>query len=394
MEDPCSISTISDGCWVVFQKGTYLKLTKITQKPYMLGKRRESVSIHLSSAIGQPYGSTFQMVCSNDKKRIYYLQCLTWEEISNYDLKRETANEASAFDNRNLLGDGSSQKLTMEEIMALKKSGASGEEVIQAITANSTTFSSKTKYSQQKYVDKKGKKHAELIVIHKPTIDLIAEAMFFQGPRTVSYLRPDSLYQLLSYSNVYPGSRVAVYDSGTQGLVTAALLHRLGAAGRLVHVYAGEKALKYTYFTSAVTAMNFDDDTFSALSFLHINRLHKVKKPEKTLDTTLEPLVIDPRLLRPDAPMDVTDNGTQEQPHGKRKHDQDEKADKPCARRKAPLMELYMELKNHGGRCMHLSETWLRELQVLPERTHPLVNMSGGGGFLLTGTKVCDEDQK
>ena len=35
-----------------------------------------------------------------------------------------------------------------------------------------------------------------------------------------------------------------------------------------------------------------------------------------------------------------------------------------------------------------LSETWLRNHQVLPGRTHPEVLMSGGGGYVLTGTYV------
>lgn len=35
-----------------------------------------------------------------------------------------------------------------------------------------------------------------------------------------------------------------------------------------------------------------------------------------------------------------------------------------------------------------LCDNWLREYQVLPNRTHPLVNMSGTGGYLLSGVKV------
>lgn len=37
---------------------------------------------------------------------------------------------------------------------------------------------------------------------------------------------------------------------------------------------------------------------------------------------------------------------------------------------------------------LQLSETWMREYQVLPQRTHPLMTMSGTGGYLLTGYKV------
>ena len=58
-----------------------------------------------------------------------------------------------------------------------------------------------------------------------------------------------------------------------------------------------------------------------------------------------------------------------------------------------PLLDLYQELKACGCTNLQLSETWLREYQVLPERTHPEVNMSGGGGYLLRGTKVVQGNQ-
>lgn len=35
-----------------------------------------------------------------------------------------------------------------------------------------------------------------------------------------------------------------------------------------------------------------------------------------------------------------------------------------------------------------MNESWMREYQVLPKRTHPMMSMSGGGGCLLTGYKV------
>ena len=56
---------------------------------------------------------------------------------------------------------------------------------------------------------------------------------------------------------------------------------------------------------------------------------------------------------------------------------------------KEPLLDSYMTVKESGQAInVNLSETWLRHYQVLPERTHPFVNMSGGGGYLLTGIFV------
>jgi len=50
-----------------------------------------------------------------------------------------------------------------------------------------------------------------------------------------------------------------------------------------------------------------------------------------------------------------------------------------------PLIDVYSWLKNSGRAVnLKLTESWMREYQVLPMRTHPLMQMSGGGGFLLT----------
>ncbi len=54
-----------------------------------------------------------------------------------------------------------------------------------------------------------------------------------------------------------------------------------------------------------------------------------------------------------------------------------------------PLVQCYKSLKEQGvGFNLQLSETWLRHYQVLPQRTHPEMNMDGRSGYLLTGTTV------
>lgn len=55
-----------------------------------------------------------------------------------------------------------------------------------------------------------------------------------------------------------------------------------------------------------------------------------------------------------------------------------------------PLTECFMELqKKKIAINLRLSDTWMREYQVLEGRTHPSMNMSQSGGFILTGTKLC-----
>lgn len=40
---------------------------------------------------------------------------------------------------------------------------------------------------------------------------------------------------------------------------------------------------------------------------------------------------------------------------------------------------------------MDLQETWMREYQVLPSRTHPMMRMHGASGYILFGTKVNND---
>lgn len=53
------------------------------------------------------------------------------------------------------------------------------------------------------------------------------------------------------------------------------------------------------------------------------------------------------------------------------------------------LMEVYGELKSMGQVTgLRLTSNWLRMYQILPNRTHPDVNMGGNSGFLLCGFTV------
>ena len=58
-----------------------------------------------------------------------------------------------------------------------------------------------------------------------------------------------------------------------------------------------------------------------------------------------------------------------------------------CARESCTDNSLYVqEQKQAVG--LQLQEPWLREHQVLPGRSHPMMSMQGTGGYLLSGIKV------
>lgn len=57
-----------------------------------------------------------------------------------------------------------------------------------------------------------------------------------------------------------------------------------------------------------------------------------------------------------------------------------------------PLMDCYTKLRGTGRVVMiKLTDTWFREYQVLTNRTHPTINMSGSGGYLLTAMTVTND---
>ena len=63
------------------------------------------------------------------------------------DTTTETSSKVSR-DNRNLIDDNSAQKLQQKEIGALKSEGTTGAEIIRKLVENSSTFRTKTEFSQ------------------------------------------------------------------------------------------------------------------------------------------------------------------------------------------------------------------------------------------------------
>jgi tRNA (adenine-N(1)-)-methyltransferase non-catalytic subunit len=70
-----------------------------------------------------------------------------------------------------------------------------------------------------------------------PTVHGLCEAEFNikagNGPSKIRELRPDTLAQMLSFSNCEPGSRVLCVDD-TSGLLPGAILSRMGGDGALL----------------------------------------------------------------------------------------------------------------------------------------------------------------
>ena len=56
-----------------------------------------------------------------------------------------------------------------------------------------------------------------------------------------------------------------------------------------------------------------------------------------------------------------------------------------------PLVECFSKIQKQQNLAINLrlTDTWLREYQILPGRSHPNMNMSQCGGYILSGIKLC-----
>jgi len=253
--------------------------------------------------------------------------------------------------------------------------------------------------------------------------------MFYrQDPAKTLGIRIDDLSQMLTYANVQSEGNILLYDSGTSGLVTAAILNGIGTntTGRLIHAHPGNECQK-----NAVLAMQFPQEQLDRC--IHVNlysvlRCYYQNKESYAADGLECSQIVEKHST------DETNSNPRKRKH--EDNDSDEtKAKKPCwqidnekacrilqeqvdsiiivakehpvnivkelvpflkAGRtivvfsliKEPLQDLYFYLKNRTDFiAVKLSNNFMRNYQILPERTHPEVSMNFGG-YILSAYKL------
>ncbi|XP_037499919.1 tRNA (adenine(58)-N(1))-methyltransferase non-catalytic subunit TRM6 [Rhipicephalus sanguineus] len=436
------MNTIKEGSYVVVRGLNNTRLVQVdSKKPVFFGKRKFSIQ----TAIGEAFGSVFE-IDNRDLRKVsaeeYRKRC------SECEVPVDDA-QTSGQDNRNLVDDGKSQKLTREDIETFKADGTSGESIIKTLVENSTTFKEKTEYAQRKYLKKKQDKYLQHVTLERPTARLLVEMYYSQNPIKIGNMRIDSLAQMLTCCNVRSGGRFIVFDAYL-GLLTAAVLERLGQDGSVVQVYAGQGP--DSSYRQAVYALNLGEEflrsTVLELPYAKASSLLADQnsgtpedKPEgenASAEAEMEDVSEKNSLSNSDAtignsepskePASTTDSKDAERAARKQRRLLEQQKAMDLLKTKSldgllvaskhhptaivqsllefvapsrpfaifcsfqePLVDCYTQLKNAGSAVfLRLTESWLRSHQVLPNRTHPSINMSGGGGYVLTGIKVAD----
>lgn len=431
--------TIKIGEYLVVKRQKYTKLQKFTNLDTVVYLGKDQVE--LRCAENQPYHTTFQLIPKEGRhKRLYTLEPVeTVSEIRN--LKVLLIKE-SGTDNRNIVDDRSTQNLSAEEILKLREECDSSSEVIGKLVENSKSFASKTEYSQEKYLKRKEKKYFEFVQIRRPSIRLIADIYWRLDTDKVMGVRCDTLSQIISYSGVCGVGKFLLYESGTNGLLPAAFMNSIGAntEAKLVHMHPGNVAQK-----QALQAMNFGDEQLSRCISVNIySVLRHYYQEGKKKDTDSEEKQIltsenknstqeEANLKRKN---DSTEDKGPDPKHVKldtesvpaaKKQQWELENDSACelmkekfdalvvvakehpyniiksllplvkpsrplvvfSTAKEILLECYMDLKASANvTYLRVTSNWLRHYQILPNRTHPDVTMSGNSGFLLTGYTI------
>jgi len=412
----------SEGQFVVLKTEKVLKVMKADK-----GKVLDAgnLKFKIDNAVGCPYGSKFLV----EKQKLVRQYFHKTETAAAFVSKAST--DESVQDNRLLTSkDGASQNLSSTDIEVMKAEGKIGTAIIGEVIKNSATFKQKTVFSQEKYVKAKSKKYSVSVIIYKPTTRLLAELYYTRGADKVCNLRPDSLATMLVKSNVRSGSNVMVVDA-CKGLITGAVLERVGDVGTVVQLHAGDTVLR-----SVVDNYNFSTTTLNNLVGYPLYGMDHVNHPKQMTDAEIE------AIAEEDATKEKASTRTDKEwtPAKKEEFDKNQAARKlrkdnrrggllksygllssknmdsllvVCkfnplqilkstlsllapsrpfvifSQYKEPLLECYTWAKSQGVINLDLMERWTQEYQVLPNRTHPHMMMDACSGFILSGTTTA-----
>lgn len=402
---------IARGHYLIINKNETYLIHQISNKAILkLGRD----VIDLKAAIGQPFSSTYKLEPMPEKKRHYSLVICNDNQARN-----QWSTNGCGTDNKLITDDSSSQLLSTDEIIALKESGESGQNIVERLLENSKTFQLKTEYAQEKYLKKKARKYCDYLTIFKPSIRLITDVLYKQQtlPKTIA-LRFDTLAQILCRVNLDPGGKYLLYENGSQGLLQAALLNQLHDNGCLVHIFSStseQNALR------AVKAMNFSETKIKQMLTVSLDEILNTKHEDNIPSEKVEEDVINcsdekkrksdeayTQIKKKHRPITSTDGLNfiksnkfdglivvcREEPT------EFVKTLLPYLSLSRPfviysayrevLVTIYAEFKMRRDVVfLRLTDNFMRYHQVLPNRTHPDVTMDDGGGFLFSGLFVA-----
>ncbi|TFK41846.1 Gcd10p family-domain-containing protein [Crucibulum laeve] len=352
-------------------------------------------SFYANELIDQPYGLTYEIA----DKKLTIVPPRTLQEVEDTDATNELINDGEFV-----------QPLTIDEIQVLKQSGVHASDIIKKQIEQHANYSLKTEYSKEKYKKRKEAKYSKSFTTIEPTLFNVCEYWFNKDQNRIRDLRADTLSQMLNLANIRPGGRYLVVDDAS-GMVVSGILERMGGEGRVLSICDTDSppaypVISHMNFNSSITdilvSLNWataEEDYMPIIPPSDIpadqvkserqkSRLNKRRAVTELLRSTREDLF--------SGEFNSLVIATEYDPYS-------------VIERLAPYLGGSASIVVHNPHiqvlsdlqtklralpdylCPTVTEAWLRRYQILPGRTHPMMAMSGSGGFLLHTIKVYDD---
>ena len=321
------------------------------------------------------------------------------------------------------------QALQSEDIEKLREGGMGGAELVEEISKNSSTFDEKTVLAQKKFKKKKERKHVLVGCARRPTAKTLGEAYYTSKHlKKIGNLRPDALAMALCLGNVCAYQRVLVIEQSS-GLVAGAVMERLGGYGECCVGRVGKNApnlsvlgdygfdervggvLVHGSLTELLGEVGGLEDRTKAFTYKGRRFAKEEEKGEKGGEEELEEHIDQERDAKRAKGGDGADSGGGDSDHGVEAgrftsliitatNFSQKSLLLACLPLLAPsasfvvvsptlqpLVDTMNLIKVRGFAIAPvINEPWKRDIQVLPKRTHPDMNMNHGGGYILSGT--------
>ncbi|PCH34318.1 Gcd10p-domain-containing protein [Wolfiporia cocos MD-104 SS10] len=351
-------------------------------------------SFHANELIGQPYGLTYEIV----DKKLKVVPPRTLQEVEDTDATNELINDGQFV-----------QPLTSEEIEALKKAGVHAKEIINRQIEQHANYSLKTEYSKEKYKKRKEAKYSRIFTVIDPTIFNVCDYWFTKDQNRLRDIRPDALSQMLNMANIRPGGKYIVVDDAS-GIIVAGVLERMGGQGRLITICDVDSPPAYP----VMVHMNFKKGVTEVMSSLNWATAEEEYTPitastepsSAKIKSEAQRTRLNKRKLVTDALMQTREElfagefdgllvASQYDPYSILGKLSPYLAGSASIVVHSPHIQIVTDLQNKLRELPQylgpaVTELWLRRYQVLPGRTHPLMNMSGSGGFILHAINIYD----
>eukprot|EP00158_Paraphelidium_tribonemae_P003652 Partr_v1_DN26282_c0_g1_i1_m48423 putative tRNA methyltransferase 6 homolog (S. cerevisiae) len=279
----------------------------------------------------------------------------------------------------------------------LRGQGTSSE-LIKTMTENNSSFELKTEFSKTKYVARKKAKFLNTFTAVKPCPRVLSQMYIEKNPQKILNLRFDTLAQMFTMANICPGGRYLVVDE-VGGLLIGAVIAKLAGTGSVFGISKNDSKSSWAH----LKFLNID---FGSLCDSHSLTWETLDTPVEVFD---EKDAVDPSIaVIAKERMDRRNKARGEYLKGGFDGLIVASAFNPTeiitklSPMVAPsrqivlyhshlqiLMDTFLMMRRSDSIIdTQISENWIREYQILPQRSHPQNNRNMWPGYVISGTTV------